>query len=498
MPSKKNYKIRVEEFIIKGYDLSTIQKLIHREYAIRLKKSSINKIFLKKVGEENIHLVQDSNDKKPSTEFLNKINEFKDVKSQFYQYFTKDFTSIDEYDSKIRNLIRVVLRDNLITAAENLFLKEKLKEYKLSAELIELISAYVDSKNPYYDEIFQMIWSDNVVDKNEIAFLNEKIIENSQQKPPINKRFWIYSIKKKYEDLLNVNNFRKIIKLNAINSILNSDYNYDEVFNYLDLFQEINDLEKIIEKAKEKFEEWTIANLNNLGLDIQLEFLYQRIDLDFKKEFQTEKPSFLKDEKVTGSIEINEYYTKKELYSYLNVPVIQQGGKWNNGYCEHNDKWFIFCNINIEGKGYYDQNFNYSNSFDKEGNLNWEARFGSKIHWESISKLSDSQPYIFTKEKEGDVKWKYNGRGMCLKIEDTTPVKISWRILNKNIAQNEPLIDSSEFYKDNDPYKEILELSKINMFKAFDAYKKIVVKNNPKINPRKIRKQFNELIEELD
>ena len=70
--------------------------------------------------------------------------------------------------------------------------------------------------------------------------------------------------------------------------------------------------------------------------------------------------------------------------------------------------------------------------------------------------------------------------------------------LNKNIAQNEPLIDSSEFYKDNDPYKEILELSKINMFKAFDAYKKIVVKNNPKINPRKIRKQFNELIEELD
>ena len=44
---------------------------------------------------------------------------------------------------------------------------------------------------------------------------------------------------------------------------------------------------------------------------------------------------------------------------------------------------------------------------------------------------------------------------MCLKIEDTTPVKISWRILNKNVAQNEPLIDSSEFYKDNDPYKEI-------------------------------------------
>lgn len=498
MSSKKNYKVRVEEFIIKGYDLSTIQKLIHREYAIRLKKSSINKIFLKRVGEENIHLVEGSDDKKPSNEFINRINELKDVKNQFYQKITKNFTSIDEFDSKIRNLIRVVLRDNVITTAEKTFLKEKLKEYKLNAELIELISNYVDSKNPYYDEIFQMIWSDNVIEINEIAFLNEKIVENSQQKSPINERFWIYSIKNKYEDLLNINNFRTIIKLNAINSILNPNYNYDEVFNYLDLFQGIDDFHKIIENSKEKFEAWTNVNLNSLGLDIQLEFLYQRIDLDFKKEFQTEKPSILKGKKNTSSIEINGYYSKKYLYSFFNVPLIQQGGKWNNGYCEHNDDWFIFCNINIEGKGYYDQNFNYSNSFDEDGNLNWEARFGSKIHWESIIKLSDSQPYIFTKEKDGDINWEYIGRGLCLKIEDTTPVKILWRILKKNIPQKEKSIDNSEIYEDNDPYKEILDLSKTNMFKAFENYKKVILKNNPKINPRKIRTQFNELIEELD
>ena len=87
---------------------------------------------------------------------------------------------------------------------------------------------------------------------------------------------------------------------------------------------------------------------------------------------------------------------------------------------------------------------------------------------------------------------------MCLKIEDTTPVKILWRILNKNISQNETVINSSELFKDNDPYKEIIDLSKTNMFKAFDVYKKIITKNNPKINPRKIRTQFNELIEELD
>ena len=144
----------------------------------------------------------------------------------------------------------------------------------------------------------------------------------------------------------------------------------------------------------------------------------------------------------------------------------------NNGYCEHNNKWFIFCNINIDGKGYYDQNFNYSNSFDDNGNLNWEGRFGSKIHWDSIIKLSESNPYIFTKENEGDNKWKYNGRGECLNIQDTTPVKILWRIRNENISISDLPSDNLELLED-DPYKEILDLSRTNMFEAFENFKKI-------------------------
>ena len=90
----------------------------------------------------------------------------------------------------------------------------------------------------------------------------------------INKQeVWIFSIKNNYEDLLNFNNFRKIIKLNAINSKVNSDYNEKKVFYFLDIFKKIDDLEIIIENAKDEFEEWTYQNLNKQGIDVQLETL---------------------------------------------------------------------------------------------------------------------------------------------------------------------------------------------------------------------------------
>ena len=61
------------------------------------------------------------------------------------------------------------------------------------------------------------------------------------------------------------------------------------------------------------------------------------------------KVTNIKQEKLTSKIEnkpneiiVNNFYTKKDLYKYFNVSDLQQGGKWNNGYCEHNNKWFIF------------------------------------------------------------------------------------------------------------------------------------------------------------
>jgi hypothetical protein len=493
MHLKKRYKARIEEFISKGYDLSTIQKLIHREYGIRLKKSSINKAVFESnkliKGFQNIS-------KNVSFDLLTKIQNLKDVKQLFFKKQTENYYSIEDLDSKIKNLIRIVLRDNIITKNEETFLRQKLIEYEVGEKLLDDISKYIYSKNPYYDEIFEMVWLDDVVKENEIDFIKEKIKENEHNTEYINKRFWQYSIKNKFEELLKIINFRKLIKLDAINSVLNNDYNIYTLIGFLNILIDSNRLDEIIENALEKFEIWTQKNLELKEINLQLESLYQIIDLDYKKEFQKEK--FTSEiESKSNEIIVNNFYTKKDLYKYLNVSNMQQGGKWNNGYCEHDNKWFIFCNINIEGKGYDGQNFDYSNSFDANRNLNWEAKYGSKIHWESIVKISNSHPYIFTKENEGDNKWKYNGKGECFNIEDTTPVKILWKIKKENISINETSFETTKKSKE-DPYQEVLNLSKTNMFSAFENYKKIVLNNNPKTNPRIIRNQFNELIEEIN
>ena len=81
-------------------------------------------------------------------------------------------------------------------------------------------------------------------------------------------------------------------------------------------------------------------------------------------------------------------------------------------------------------------------------------------------------------------------------MENTTPVKILWRIIKENILVNKTSFKKLENLK-NDPYREVLELSKSNMFLAFEKFKKITLNKNSKINPRKIRTQFNELIEEV-
>ena len=498
MPLNKNYKTRVEEFVSKGYDLSTIVKLIHREIGIRLKKSSIKKVFIKKAGLENNKLIKDFENisSNISFDFLLKIQNLKEVKKSFFKKQTENFYSIEDLDSKIKNLIRIVLRDNIITKYEKNFLVEKLIEYEVEEKLLEDIPKYINSKNPYYDEIFEMVWLDNIVKENEIDFIKEKTKENHHNTEYINRRFWGYSIKNKYEELLKIINFRKLIKLDAINSVLNNEYNIYKLIEFSNILIDSNRLQEIIESGLEKFEIWTQKKLELSNINLQLENLYQIIDLDYKKEFQEEKFTS-KAENISNEIIVNNFYTKKDLYKHFNVSDLQQGGKWNNGYCKHNNKWFIFCNINIEGKGYNDQNFDYSNSFDANKNLNWEARYGSKIHWESIVKISSSQPYIFTKENEGENKWKYNGRGECCNIEDTTPVKILWKIKKENIPINETSFETLEKPKD-DPYQEVLDLSKTNMFLAFEKYKKITLKNNSKINPRKIRTMFNELIEEIN
>tara|TARA_B100001027_G_scaffold97231_1_gene66758 strand:+ start:396 stop:2786 length:2391 start_codon:yes stop_codon:yes gene_type:complete len=125
--------------------------------------------------------------------------------------------------------------------------------------------------------------------------------------------------------------------------------------------------------------------------------------------------------------EINRVYRKTDVYKILNVPKGQRGGKWRNGYCEHNKDFFIFANIGIPGKtdvGVFD----YKNKISGD-KMEWEAQNGSKLSWPTVQKLINSNPYIFVRYKDfRSGAYKFIGVGECVETRDTTPVYFKWRI----------------------------------------------------------------------
>ena len=138
----------------------------------------------------------------------------------------------------------------------------------------------------------------------------------------------------------------------------------------------------------------------------------------------------MKIEKKTYCIIQNKLYKKEDIYNKLDVPKEQQKGKWHNGYCEHNNEWFIFANVNQIGFGFSkNQEFDYNNSIDATGDLNWEAINNSNLTWTSIQKLKVSSPFIFIRKPETKKHmWEYLGKGNCVYTLDTSPVKFKWKI----------------------------------------------------------------------
>ena len=183
---------------------------------------------------------------------------------------------------------------------------------------------------------------------------------------------------------------------------------------------------------------------------------YDLIKQEFSNEVEKHKNSLkimgvinktkqsIKNDLQINKLSINQLYTKSDLYKIFSVTKLHQGGKWRNGYCENNGEYFIFANVGIAGEGFGGVHFDYKNVIDENGNLEWEAKNGSKIHHESIQKLIKSKPYIFIRTK--DVKepyWKFIGKGSASNIrKKSSPVKVVWKIqrmITNNSPENEKL-----------------------------------------------------------
>jgi len=129
----------------------------------------------------------------------------------------------------------------------------------------------------------------------------------------------------------------------------------------------------------------------------------------------------------TDPFKFKQEYRKQDIYEILRVPTKQQGGKWNNGYCKHEDDHYIFANIRVHGKGYSGETFDYNNKINSEKNLEWEAKNGSKLHHPSIQEILSSTPYVFTRDEFSTKNhWEFLGIGTIKDCKEGPPVKAIW------------------------------------------------------------------------
>ena len=395
-----------------------------------------NAVKIKILSNENSKIHLDNNSQKVKTdkfpiELVLKLQNLNISVKAFQSFITEDFNLLDSGNDELNNLIKMVVSDNVITDIEKNFLKEKTLELNLSTDLTKKAFEYLFSNNPFFDNILGIIFKDGLIKENELAFLIEKSKEHNFSDSFINKRFWQYYFKLHFNDLLKNKNIQKIIKLWHLSKFLEFDlgmYN-DWILMQMNINKNFK-IENNISRALNEFERiiFPLIEEKYSLSSIDKEKLYDYLSLDNGKKAN----NFPVLERIKNNpFKSNNKYTKGDIYNFFSVPKEQQKGKWHNGYCEHNNEWFIFTNIGQTGHGFSKENkFDYNNNLDQFGDLNWEAINNSKLSWESIQKLKSSTPYIFIRKPETDKNyWEYLGIGHCIYALDTTPVKFKWKIL---------------------------------------------------------------------
>lgn len=120
---------------------------------------------------------------------------------------------------------------------------------------------------------------------------------------------------------------------------------------------------------------------------------------------------------------VGEKYSRKDIYKILKVPPERREGNWNTGYNRYEDDWFIFANVNTEGRTGHD----YANKVIGNS-LEWYGKVGSKITNPSIQSLINprGKVYIFTREDNRKPEFYFAGIGRAKEVDDTIPVRILW------------------------------------------------------------------------
>lgn len=164
-------------------------------------------------------------------------------------------------------------------------------------------------------------------------------------------------------------------------------------------------------------------------------------------------------------------YTKKNIYSLLEVPSNQQRGAWDTGYREYNGDIFIFCNIGVPGRTGHD----YKNFWD--GDLfHWEARNNSNINQPIINRLINppvgQRIFLFTRVDDRNP-FTFEGEIKCQFYSGSYPVRFIWTFVTNpyNQFQEEEIISKEP----QELYEGGFRVLKVNKYERNPAARRICI-----------------------
>ena len=205
--------------------------------------------------------------------------------TEFKNLIKSNFLGINTGNKKFDELIKLVVKDNQITPAEEAFLKEKTQELGLPFDLINKAKEHINSNNPYLDNIIHLIFEDGVISEKELTFLKEKEKENDFSKSFVNQRFWQIGVVFYLKELMEHRLFIQFVEYWEVGVTLGLELFKSDLWLMLNLdIHNSNNIKVIIEKGIGKIKIKLIDYLNhNYGLkENELENFRKVLNLEYK------------------------------------------------------------------------------------------------------------------------------------------------------------------------------------------------------------------------
>jgi len=256
-----------------------ISDLISKKYNLRLSKREINTILFRSMRDEitynndtyqyslikKIAINSNKKEKSEFDSFIQNINE-KELLQKVEMFFKDKYIDVATGNKQIDYLIKSIVKDNIITDCEELFLKNKTKEYNLPGTIIDKAKKHLEQNNPYLDNIIHIIFDDGIVSDNELLFLNEKTVENNFTEEFVNNRFWMIAFSDYSTHLLKLPHVEDLMKLIFIyNELgLRNESNDSKLISGLNIFSD-KSIINVIRNAKKKIKVLVIQLLNELN-----------------------------------------------------------------------------------------------------------------------------------------------------------------------------------------------------------------------------------------